>query len=483
MKTHNVPQKIAQYLAAAPEIHERGYTVVTGVRVRDILLNGEPLQGGEILDLLVCEGSRVRIGIACHPETAKVFNLNLRGMPYVRMPEGDTALPLSPEDDGWLDFPSEACLASLLKSVMLSLSCARYGGQRKALASFRRQAVSPDSGKTEKAKEKIYLLPAVPPELIFDRNTGGGAKCLAQMATKQLLHNDFTPTSYGSAHGLFLRYLVNPFGDVCPELLAASEAVPDITNALSWKPSQKGRDGRLSLAERMKRIREQKSGGEADIVPSVKKLLNTPADLLFSGGADRLQGLIRTWNRSRSLLHGEQFDRIPGNYMPTYREILETIRELRQEFSDDPMLDDARNRNMRLCCETLLILLSDIFLTPRHATSAAPGNTGSAGKKSLKERLAGMPSRPVYEVFDSNLAGYCQAISLLSGCEYPNWVYRSRILPIMSGSGRAETDFTIRFLAAYCRVSLEKNGDHDWNKTLPLMYDLITIPTCIKHSF
>lgn len=482
MKIHSAPQKIAQYLAAAPEFHERGCTVVTGVRVRDVLLNGEPLQGGEILDLLICEGSRVLIGIACHPETAKVYNLNLRGMPYVRMPEADTALPLSKDDDGWLDFPSEACLASLLKSVILSLSCARYGGQKKSLASFRRQAVLPDYGKPQKVKGKIYTLPAVPPELIFVWNTGGAEECYKQMAAKQLLHSDFTPTPYGSAHGLFLRYPVNPFGDVCPELLAASAAVPDISNALYRKSGQKGRGERLSLAERMKRIREQKSGGEADMVSSVKKLLNTPADLLLFGSAERLQGLLRTWNRSRDLLRGEQSDRIPENYMPTYREILETIRELRQEFSDDPMLDDARTRNMRLCCETLLLLLSDLFLTPRHAAPDASGNTAFAGKKSLKERLARIPSRPVYEVFESTLAGYCQAISQLSDCEYPNWVYRSRILPILRSSGRAETDFTLRFLAAYCRVSLERNGDHDWNKTLPLMYDLIAIPTCIKHS-
>ena len=483
MKIHHMAEKVAAYLVASAEFCEHGYTVVSGARVKDVLLNGAALRGNQTVDLLVCEGNRVLVGIACRPETAKLFNLNMRGLSYVQIPEVDTALPLSADDDGWMDFPSEACLESLLKSVMLSLSCVRYREaqwKRKSLASYRKRALEPQTDKAQKPGGKIYTLFAMPPEQIMDKKPRNARNLYKKMAAKQLLRSDFTPTPYGNAHGLFLRYHVDPFGEVFSELLTVPGAVEGIRAVLSWKPEQTAETKKIPLAERTKRIHNLPVMGEHSILAAVKDLLDTPVDILFPNRTEDLQRLLNTMNSSRFLLNGGN-PNDPAGSVPVYWEVLQTIHSLRQGFSDDPLLDDDGSRRMRRSCETLLLLLSEVFLTPRKdAEAAVPKDKAFVKKQSLKERLADVHSQSVFELFGISIASYYQTISRLSECDYPNWVYRSRILPILEDSGEPETGFNLRFLAAYCKVCLEDNGAHDWKEAFPLLLDLITIPVCIK---
>lgn len=55
-----------------------------------------------------------------------------------------------------------------------------------------------------------YTLPAVPPEQIISLESCGVEGLYRQMAEMGV---GFAPTPYGNAHGLLLRYNVNPFGD------------------------------------------------------------------------------------------------------------------------------------------------------------------------------------------------------------------------------------------------------------------------------
>lgn len=469
MEIHSAMDKIAAYLAASAEFREHGYTVVSGVRVKDVLLNGASLQGDETVDLLVCDGRRVLTGIAYRPGAAKLFNLNMHGLPYVQLPEVDTALPLSPEDEGWLDFPSEACLAGLLKSVLVSVSRVRYRPGHRSLASYRNQA-----GRAPKPEGKTYTLSAVPPEQIVDRRTRNALSLYKKMAAKQLLRGDFTPTPYGSTHGLFLRYQADPFGGASPELMTVPGAAEGIRAVLSWHPAQRERTRRISLAER---IRDLPVTGECTALSAVRSLLNTPVDALFQNRAEELQRLLSAMDHSRFLLRGEG----PADTIPVYWEVLHTIHSLRQGFSDDPLLDNGRSSHMRRACETLLLLLAEAFLEPRNKEDTVPKDKPFVKRQPLRERLADTHSQSVFPLFGIPLAGYYQAVSRLSECEYPNWVYRTRIRPIFAHTKEPEVSYNLRFLAAYCKICQEDNGPHDWDETFPLLLDLITIPVCIKH--
>lgn len=458
MKIHTVAQKTAAYLAAAAEFVEAGYTVASGVRVKDIFLNGEPLAGEQTVDLLVCDGQRVRVGIACDPENARLFHRSMPGVPCVRLPELDTALPLSPEDETWLDFPSEACLESLLKSVVLSLSCLQRReeyGRRRSLASYR--------------KGKQYTLPGMLPEQIFARMSCTPQKLRKKLAEKQLLRSDFTPTPYGSAHGLFLRYQVDPFGDAYGELLMVPGAEGEIRRILYWEPQ---RAKKRSLGERI----SNHSGGTKSSLSGIRTLLNTPVEHLFPNRPELLGQLLENLERSRFLLTGEK----KAEDHPVYRDVLETLDSLRQGFRDDPLLDDDRSRAMRRGCEKLLLALAEVFLTPRSMVQSTPKEKHFVKGQSLKDRLAGLPDGSVFLFFGTSLESYYQAISRMSGCDYPNWIYRTRVLPILQTSGKPETEFNLRFLAAYCKVCLEDNGREDWAEAFPLLLDLIVTPVCIK---
>ena len=477
MNIHHVAEKAAAYLAPSAEFLEHGYTVVSGVRVKDVLLNGTSLQGGQTLDLLVCDGSRVLVGIACRPETAKLFNLNMRGLPYVRLPDTDAALPLSQDDDGWLDYPSEACLQSLLKSVMTAVSCVRCREAQqkgKSLASYRRRAFEPQAGKAAKPEGKIYTLPAVPPEQVMDKKPRNAPSLHKKLAAKQLLRGDFTPTPYGNAHGLFLRYNADPFGEVFPELLTTPGAAGELRAVLAWQPERT--EKALPFAER---IRNLPATGEGNLQAAVRKLLGTPVDILFPNRTGSLQLLLKTMNDSRfPLPNGEASDA-----MPSYWDVLQTIHALRQGFGDDPLLDDQESHRLRRRCETLLLLLLEVILTSRRDAEAAVAEEKAfVRKQPLKKRLAEVHDSSVFELFGISLAGYYGAVSRMAECGYPNWVYRSRILPLLKGSGKPETDFNLRFLAAYCQVCLDDNGAHDWKAAFPLLLDLITIPVCIKYN-
>lgn len=472
MEIHSAMDKIAAYLAASAEFREHGYTVVSGVRVKDVLLNGASLQGNQTVDLLICDGSRVLTGIAYRPETAKLFNLNMRGLSYVQVPEIDTELPLFPEDDGWLDFPSEACLESLLKSVLVSVSCVRYRQGRRSLASYRNQA-----GRAEKLEGKWYTLPAVPPEQLVDRRSRNALSFYKKMAAKQLLRGDFTPTLYGSAHGLFLRYQADPFGDVSAELLTVPGAVEDIRAVLSWHPEQRERTRRISLA---KRIHDLPVTGECTALSAVRTLLNTPVDVLFQNRTEDLRWLLGAMSYGDLLLNGKEPTGDPDP-MPVYWEVLQTIHSLRQGFSDDPLLDDERSFRMRRTCEKLLLRLAEAFLAPRNTDDAIPQDKVFVKQQPLRARLADAHSQSVFPIFGIPLASYYQAVSRLSECEYPNWVYRTRIRPIFEHTQKPEESYNLRFLAAYCKICQEDNGDHDWNETFPLLLDLIMMPVCIKH--
>lgn len=486
MQIHSIAEKVAAYLVAAPVFREHEYTVVSGVRVKDISLNGTPLKSGKVVDLLVCDGNRVLIGIAYRLEAAKVLNLDMMGLPYVRIPEADTALPLSSDDCGWMDYPSEACLEDLLKRVMESLSRVQPKKNRstvkgRSLSSYRRHAVQAWTDGDTNPEGKIYTLSAVPLEQIIDKKPLNPPNLHKEMVKKHLLRGDFTPTPYGNAHGLFLRYHVNPFGDVFPELLTVPDAVKDIRAVLSWRPKQINRAGRISLAERKKHINHLPAIGNYDTLSAVKDLLNAPVDILFQNRTEDLQKFLNTLNYSRFLLNGEKPAGNSVDYVPIYWEALQMINSLRQGFGDEPLLDNDRSRYMRRACETLLVLLSEIFLTPPNADDAIPKGKYLVEKQSLEKRLADVHSRSVFRLFGVPLADYYQTISRLSECEYPNWVYRTRIRPVFENTEKPEASYNLRFLAAYCKVCQEDNGAHDWDETFPLLFDLIAIPVCIKH--
>lgn len=486
MHIHSVIEKAAAYLAATPEFQKRGYTVVSGVRVKDILLNGAPLRSGKVVDLLVCDRSRILIGIAFRLETAKLFNLDMMGLPYVQLPEADTALPLFPDDNGWMDYPSEAFLEDLLNRVMDSLSRVQRRKNRPAvkgrsLASYRKQAIRAHIDGEVMPEGKIYTLPAVPPEQVIDKKPRNPLNLHKKMVKKHLLRDDFTPTPYGNTHGLFLRYHVNPFGDVFSELLTVPDAVKDIRALLSWRPEQSRPEGRISLTERKKHLKKM-SAIESSRTPSVlKELLSTPVDILFQNRTEDLQCLLNALKDSRFLLKGERSAKAPSDSIPLYWEVLQTIHLLRQSFSDEPLLDNDRERHMRCACEMLLLLLVEIFLNPPNTDDTASKGKAFVQKQSLKERLADVSRRSVFQFFGTPLASYYHAVSVLSECEYPNWVYRTQIRPIFETAEKPETSYHLRFLAAYCKICLEDNGAHDWDETFPLLFDLITIPVCIKH--
>lgn len=483
MYIHSVIEKVAAYLAATPEFRKYGYTVVSGVRVKDILLNGAPLRSGKVVDLLVCDSSQVLIGIAFRLEAAKLFNLDMMGLPYVQLPEADTALPLFPDDDGWLDYPSREFLEDLLNRVTGSLSSVQRRTNRptRSLASYRRQAIRAYTGAEAMPEGKIYTLPAVPPEQVIDMKPCNSLRLHKKLARKQLLRDDFTPTSYGNAHGLFLRYHVDPFGDVFSELLTVPNAVKDIRSVLSWRSEPPRSEGRISLAERKKQLNQMSASERSHTQSALKELLRTPVDILFQNRTEDLQCLLKALEDSHGLLNSAHAAKTPSDSVPLYWEVLQTIHSLWQGFSDEPLLDKHQENHMRRTCETLLLLLSEIFLSPPSTDDTAPKGKAFVQKQSLKERLADVPCRSVFQFFGTPLASYYHAVSVLSECEYPNWVYRTRIRPIFENAEKPEASYNLRFLAAYCKVCREDNGAHDWNETFPLLFDLIAIPVCIRH--
>lgn len=478
MKPHTVAAKAAAYLAASAEFLAHGYSVLSDVRVKDIALNGTALRGTQAVDLLVCDGNRVLIGIACRPAAAVSFNRNMLGLPYVQLPQVDSALPLDPEDGGWMDYPSEACLEQLLQNIMTRLSRmlpqarppARTG---KSLASYRKCAAGGSASGDHKPAGKQYTVNPVPPEQVMGRKPLNAHQLYKQMIKKQLLHEDFTPTLYGSAHGLFLRCQTGPFGDVFQELLTVPDAVPELRAVLDWRPGRADH-GKLPLAERCRRISRQSAIIGTSPLAAVSDLLNMPVELLFERRPEDLQQLQSTLARSSFLLGGDQTSAAG----PLYRDVLRTIQSLRRCIPDDPMLDDQRSRQLRRACETLLLLLSDVFLNTVGSAAEIPQKGPYPQKECLEKRLTKVHRYALFQSFGMSLADYYQALSQLSGCPYPNWVYQTRIRRLVEHTGKPETNYNLRFLASYCQLCREDAAVDDWEETFPLLLDLIVTPIC-----
>lgn len=444
MQYFRISEKIADYLMGTLTFRLHGFTVAFDVRVRDVLLNGKALESDGTAPLLVCDGEQVLCGIALGYDSAPCFNRDMQGLPYAQLFITSHPLPMGLENESPLEpIPAEA-LENLLASLnRILIPQALRGG-----------------------RQNTYRIPSRCPEEVL----AAGTENLCEHLRKKYLSGETGfPTAYGRAHGLFALWGAEPDGTRFFQLRVPQDASEPIQKLLA---SNRKSNAKRSLAERKQQLAQQSEGTSGELTAAIKQLMDMPLDRLLQDKPEGLKTLSKVLPICRALLPEES---IPES-VPTYRQTLRLLNRLRREFGEDPALDDWQSLRMRRVSESLMTVLSDIFM-PGRSQQKPTANEHSLARQPLREHLAQTHSDAVQTLANTSLCTYYQAVSRMADSGYPNWIYQTRIRPLFENRDKPESAYNLRFLAAYCQLSFEEDSVDDWKETFPLLYCLL-LPEC-----
>lgn len=441
---------IASYLLSATPLFSSGrYTLYAEVDPCSILYKGEPVvkEDHRCFDLILCQKSDVVAGIVCDPETEDLFTLFVPSIPYVKLEMEDDPLPFAVDQAGF-PLPSEDCLQILYVQLLNILRSRHDPNVRRCT---------------------LQAIPISVAAAFFKKTA---SELTDAMTDKGLLDCGGTPTAYGTGSGLFLYCEENLITGISTEIRTTVSSLKAIHAALTWKkPRQKKR----MLSERIAQLTEPATSTDAYAVPALKKLLSASLETLFRDYPAARNKLRSILMRSDAYLPQGSFSPVTDLKHISYRECLMRISALWCQLEPNPWMDDSRQASIRNTCEQLLLQLALPFWIPDMPVSEMdPPPKRQCLDRRLKRYRSGGSKE--FAVIYTPLAFYYQAAACLLKSDYPNWLYRRKIRPLLTQSTHLETEYHLETLVKHCHTLHENINVNDREETMPLLYNLLVEP-------
>lgn len=443
---------VAEYLGREnPVLREGEYVLRERVALSCVLRKGSPLEGEGTLDLLVCRGDRIVLGIACSWDSQLLFRDRMKGLSWVRLTDEEDGLPF--DEDGGLPSPGALFRLDELVSKMLSGGSERGGG----LMSYRRRQMGQEPGDAGG-----YTLPAMPLECLIPEAAETKEALHNRLIRCRLLERNGALTPYGTSLGLFLEEGAEGIDRLRVRLMSTAARKEMLKQALGYPV---GRQKRTGLKERLSRLHHDLPAAEEWGQAALEQLLNAPLEQLYRNHPGGLTRLKRTLSREELRSRGP---------VKTYCDGLRLACMLRREFGDDYWEDSSRAAESRKLFQTMLLALSEPFLLQR----AEPDRKSHGKRISLAQRLEALPEDTWrrYPAFRMPLCQYYQAACSLTGSGYPQWLYNQKIRVLFAHDTRPETAFDLMTLVLHCHNLHGDETVDDWDETFPLLYDLLVDP-------
>lgn len=445
---------VAEYLLREePLLRDGRYALYLGAPIGSLIYRGRmtgKCQPEDRVDLLVCRGARVVLGISCSDRSRNLLRERTPDLSAVAL-EDDEGLPFGNQED---EEPSPVSLVWLRHDIQEKLT--RRTGR--SLMSCRQRMTG-----EEPPEAGGYALAAVAVEEVLPRVTGGAA--LEELLRRHwMLDGRGEGTLFGSEHGLFFRCELDGAESLRLVPMGAVDRIPGLQGELERMPLQ--REGTpIPLETRLDRLRGGLPGDDRSAAAALEQLLCAPLEALYLDHPRSLEAL-------RALLGRPEWEQPPA--IATYRDGLVIAQRLWRSLGEDQRFDSGAQRRSRGLFGELILLLADPFLMPEDAVPAPE----QEGRRSLARRLGELPGAPWkrYPIFRMPLSHYYRAASCLSGSGYGQWLYQREIVPLFRGDKRPESAFHLMILARHCRNLWEDPQVKDWDETFPLLYALLVAP-------
>lgn len=449
MQKFNHSHFLAQFLAMEPIFRstgtglsrgERDYSIFTEVPVRCLSVpNADAVTrefGDCVLDVVVCRGHEVIY--------AFVFDAEARNMEVLFA----SYLPALPHQflrrEDFVGFTARSLCRELSCKLVWDQEEPRHTGY-KLYVMYLRYVI---------AKLKGTTVSSVRP-----------SHCRAMLMEKHLLRSSGEITGYGRACGLFRQW---PF-EQRAVFVTAPQCVDAMNHALRWEAHA---DEGLPLAARLRRLEQglpcEAAGQETAIL---ERLLATPLETLFRNHPQDLGQLDSLLTHAQFLTREAKVSAFGDKEeITTYGDVLSVIRNLWQRAEGDLYY------SCKDTCQDLLLYLSYPLWSLPGSDEGCEAPLPAEGPQPLHARLLALRQE---KVFDISLAcmpllHYFHAAASLTGSEYPLWLHRTSVAPLLAFHG-LESPPLYQTMSTLCQL-YDSGEDRKRDDCFTLFYDILVEP-------